>query len=159
MNYKSGTAVLYDHQHLCNEAVSVLLCFRNSRAFISLTVPLISYCVFFQGPPGPSGLQGVVGAPGPAVSITVLWRSSFQMHPLWKIITHGLIKGQNSLDWNIKFSTIISLGGGNIHCTGHPVLFFLTINDFAEFENRDRFFLSVYLFILPQTSVNWSNSL
>lgn len=30
----------------------------------------ISLCsLYFQGPPGPSGLQGVVGAPGPAVSM------------------------------------------------------------------------------------------
>lgn len=29
--------------------------------------------VCVQGPPGPAGLQGPIGAPGPAVSISVVW--------------------------------------------------------------------------------------
>lgn len=34
-----------------------------------ITVPVLYQCLF-QGPPGSAGLQGVIGAPGPAVSLS-----------------------------------------------------------------------------------------
>lgn len=68
-----GEQVRYRDESIC----SSLACFRSQITRPCLLLSDVRWSSSFslvcvQGPPGPAGLQGPIGAPGPAVSTSVL---------------------------------------------------------------------------------------
>lgn len=74
------------------------MCVYSTQMPLQTSYLCIIWISSFQGPPGPGGLQGVVGAPGPAVStvsllLTIRWTIIVSGHEILSCSLSSLLLG------------------------------------------------------------------